>query len=133
MLTIEIAGVAAPKGSMRARVLPTGLPTMYHDNKKTKPWMAKVKAATVRAMSVAGIAEPYDGAVEIEYYFFLPRPKSTSREWPSVKPDLDKLVRCIDDALEGSLLSNDSRIVRIVAAKLYGEHPHTKVIVRAYP
>jgi Holliday junction resolvase RusA-like endonuclease len=36
-----------------------------------------------------------------------------------VKPDLDKLQRVIGDALEGVLLTNDSRIIEWQCSKVY--------------
>lgn len=43
-----------------------------------------------------------------------------AKVWPSGKPDLDKLVRSIGDALTGIILKDDSRIVAIQVVKEYG-------------
>lgn len=43
-----------------------------------------------------------------------------ARPWPSSKPDLDKLIRAIGDALTGTVLQDDSRIVAVQAWKEYG-------------
>jgi Holliday junction resolvase RusA-like endonuclease len=38
-----------------------------------------------------------------------------------VSPDLDKLIRAVGDSLTGTVITDDSRIVRISARKLYAE------------
>lgn len=55
---------------------------------------------------------PLDGPLEAQYKFFLRRPKKPSWEEPAGPPDLEKLIRAVNDALKGVLLSDDSRIVR---------------------
>jgi Holliday junction resolvase RusA-like endonuclease len=54
----------------------------------------------------------------------MPKGKTVSRGLPSVAPDLwlDKLIRAVGDALTDSeIVTDDSRIVRISARKLYAE------------
>jgi len=59
--------------------------------------------------------------VEILVHFFLERPKTVKRARPSVKPDLDKLMRSVGDALSGVVIKDDAQIVSISAKKEYGE------------
>ena len=62
-----------------------------------------------------------DQAVEVLVHFYLERPKTVKRERPSVKPDIDKLLRAIGDALTGTVVKDDSQIVSVSAKKEYGE------------
>jgi len=82
-------------------------------------------------------APPFTGATYCYLTFLLPRPKSVARDRPSVKPDLDKLVRAALDACEiAGLLENDSRVCEIQAVKRYcreGEDPKLCLYLREMP
>lgn len=92
-------------------------------------WRFAVKDAALKAAREAGWEPRYDGPVRVTATFYLPRPKSVpeSRYWPHVKPDLDKLLRAIGDALapyrQVGVLREDSRIVEWTAQKLYDQTP----------
>jgi Holliday junction resolvase RusA-like endonuclease len=66
--------------------------------------------------------QPIDEPCELIVNFYLPKPKTVDRQLPSVSPDLDKLIRAVGDSLTNSgVVTDDSRIVRISARKLYAE------------
>ena len=64
---------------------------------------------------------PIAEAVRVEMDFVMSKPKSAKRLFPSVKPDLDKLVRAVLDGLTGVAYEDDSQVVLIKATKTYGE------------
>lgn len=104
-------------GSLVTRLLPM--------NKNEKKWR-KYVATKIHADSQA----PYikgDYAITITEIFYLPRPKSVrprSRIHPNVYPDLDKLQRCLHDALTDSgIIDDDSRIITVNASKYYVDDP----------
>jgi len=73
--------------------------------------------------------KPLDCALKMELEFILPRPKSVSvkkRPLPTVKPDLDNLVKAVKDGLTGIIYRDDSLIVEIVARKVYDDGPEAK-------
>lgn len=75
---------------------------------------------------------PLEGPVKLAVSFTLPRPKSAPkwRLWPDKKPDLDKLVRAIGDALtQSGAISDDAQIVLLSADKQYGT-PQVSLLVR---
>jgi Holliday junction resolvase RusA-like endonuclease len=136
-----VPGVPVPKGSMRAFAFKRKngkLGTaMSHDNARTRPWLAQVSFFAHEAL--AG-ATPADNAVRVTLRFLLPRPqghygsgrnagqiKASAPARPAVKPDLDKLVRCVLDALNGVAWVDDGRVVEVVAAKAYGVAPGVRV------
>jgi Holliday junction resolvase RusA-like endonuclease len=130
-----VPGVPAPKGSLKA--IPFRRKTgklgvsVKHDNPKVKTWMANV--ALIGRRSWKG--EPTDDELRVELVFLLPRPKTVKREWPSAKPDIDKLARAILDALEGVVFTNDSRVVQLDTSKEYaepelGDEPGVNVWIR---
>ena len=66
----------------------------------------------------AGKHEP----VSVVYKFFMAPPVKLpkARTRPSVKPDVDKLVRSCTDSLTGILYVDDGQIVDVSAQKFYG-------------
>jgi len=66
--------------------------------------------------------KPVAVAVKVELDFIVTKPKSTKRAFPSVKPDLDKLVRAVLDGLTGVVYEDDSQVIMIKASKTYGEN-----------
>ena len=60
----------------------------------------------------------------LELEFVMPRPKSTPKKsTPAAikRPDLDKLVRAVMDAITGVVVVDDSQIVHLVATKRIAE------------
>jgi len=122
-IDIEIAGTPIPQGSKT--------PWGSEANKHTKPWRETVARAAAERMNGRGL---FDGPVDVEITFIFARPKhhyGTGRnqgvlkpnapKYMSGMPDLDKLCRAIGDALQGSMVRNDSQVVRLSAVKIYGE------------
>lgn len=75
-----------------------------------------------------------DRPVLLACRFYMQRPASAPkrrRTWPigARSGDLDKLVRAIGDALTSTLLTDDSRIVALLASKDYGDPPRCEIEV----
>lgn len=62
---------------------------------------------------------PLEGALQIVVHFFLPKPKSCKRAFPTVKPDTDNLLKAVCDALNGVIWKDDAQIVDMRAVKHY--------------
>jgi len=111
-----VAGIPVTQGSMkvvRGNVVHT----------KT-PELRKWRKAIAKAATDAGLApaEPHS-PIGIEVVFHLPRPASVKREFPSVRPDLDKLMRAVGDALDGVAYAEDGQVVAWFARKVYSDTP----------
>jgi len=65
---------------------------------------------------------PISGAVRVEIDFIFTRPKTVTRPYPSVTPDLDKLVRAVLDGLTAVAYQDDCQVILIQASKMYGEN-----------
>jgi Holliday junction resolvase RusA-like endonuclease len=113
-----IAGEPAPQGSKTGRVV-NGRVVMWESSAKVKPWRAAVTLITKQAM-LKQEWETITDPIELCLSFYLPRPKTVKREFPSVKPDLDKLIRSTCDGLKtGGLYTDDALIIAITATKQY--------------
>jgi len=113
-----IEGIPAPQGSKTGRVV-NGRVVMWESSAKVKPWRAAVTLITKQAM-LKQEWETITDPIELCLSFYLPRPKSVKREFPSVKPDLDKLIRSTCDGLKtGGLYTDDALIIALTATKQY--------------
>lgn len=118
----SVEGLPAPQGSKRH----VGNGRMIEASKFLPAWRAKIKQECESLFD-----EPMDGALEVELWFYLPRPSSVSREYPTVMPDLDKLCRAVGDGLTaGGAISDDARIVDLHAFKRYSVDGWTGVVVQ---
>ena len=76
-----------------------------------------------KALKVMAVAE-YKGEIKegplaASIKCYLKKPKSVKREWPSVKPDGDNLIKAIFDALNGIVWKDDAQIIECVFQKFY--------------
>jgi Holliday junction resolvase RusA-like endonuclease len=62
-----------------------------------------------------------DGPLAVRIEFLLHKPASTPKRkiWADRKPDLDKLVRSVLDAVDKVVIAEDSRVVSLTASKRY--------------
>ena len=110
-LNIWVPGEPVPQGSMRSPK--AGL--VLHSNPKLKSWRAEIGWAAKDCWRGSALL---DGPVSLDCAFVFTRTKRPRHPfWRDTAPDLDKLIRAVGDALEGVVLSNDARIVRVSAHK----------------
>jgi Holliday junction resolvase RusA-like endonuclease len=103
--------------------VPQGSKTVFNNRavdsnqKKLRPWRRLVEATARHHM--AG-APPLDGDLTVSIEFQFTRPKTVRRLRPSVKPDVDKLIRSVFDALtDAGVWPDDARVVEVTATKVY--------------
>lgn len=76
-------------------------------------------------------------ALEVHIHAFYDIPKSTSKKkreqmlsgeiLPTKKPDIDNIVKCILDALNGVAYHDDTQVARLVMTKAYAESPRVEI------
>lgn len=102
--------------------------------RELKGWRYAI-AAEARKWLQETNAAPLSGPVAMHVVFYLPRPKSAPKRvlYPATKPDLDKLVRSVGDALKGLAYEEDSRIVDILACKRFAVNsaPRAEISIEA--
>lgn len=126
LVAFTVAGVPAPQGSKTRTKW-----GMREDNPATKPWRS---AVAWEARAVYGNREPLTGPLELRAVFYFPRPKShygtgknaavlkpSAPLFHTGKPDGDKLMRAIGDAITGVLVRDDSLIAHGCYTKVYGQ------------
>lgn len=123
-------GHAQPAGSKRAfpfAKIDGKLGVRVTDaNPKAKLWQSIVGTAALA--EVGGGFSLLDGPLSVEMNFYLVRPaghmgkrglRPSAPTRPTVKPDLLKLARAVEDALTGILYADDARIVDEHLHKFY--------------
>lgn len=125
-LTIDVQGDPASQGShsvINGRIVQV-------NSSKHKRWRNAVVFAALDLISDDW--KPIDEPVELSVIFYLTRPKTVQdRLLPSVMPDLDKLIRAVADSLtDAGIYADDSRIVRISAAKVYADDRGSGALIR---
>ncbi len=125
-LTIDVSGEPASQGShsvINGRIVQV-------NSSKHKKWR---NAVVFAALDLIGEDwTPIDEPVELTVIFYLPRPKSVlTRSFPAVMPDLDKLIRAVGDSLtDAGIIRDDSRIITIIAHKLYADDRGPGAVIR---
>jgi Holliday junction resolvase RusA-like endonuclease len=86
------------------------------------PW-AKVDKKGSRRLAVP---------VWLSLKFYLIRPPTAPRKriCPTVKPDIDKLIRSTMDALTGVLFDDDAQVVELSTSKNYGTPERVEIVCR---
>ena len=127
-VSFSITGDPASQGShaiMQGRIVQV-------NSKKHKAWRTAIVNEVIATLPADW--EPIDGPCELIVNFYMAKPASVKRSSPSVAPDLEKLVRSVGDALAiAGVYTDDSRIVRISARKLYaqGIEPGATITVKS--
>lgn len=126
MVTLNVPGIPIPQGSkniFNGRLVET-------NSHKLRIWRKAIAAASVNHHQ----GEPLDCPLHLIVEFRFPRPKhhfgtgknslvlkEKAPTYYTAKPDLDKLIRAVGDALtQAGVIRDDSRITRITASKIYG-------------
>lgn len=149
-IAFTVLGISQSAGSKNAFPLKvngkylhdkTGRPiiNVVDTNPKAKPWK-KLIAQIVRS-KFSG--ELLDGPLRAVFRFYFPRPNShyvnNDRTRPLKKnapkhitkaPDVLKLTRCVEDAMNEVLYVDDSQIVEENLRKYYGEPARLEVIIK---
>lgn len=118
-LYFSVFGIPRPQGSKR--YVGNG---RFVEASDVKPWRRAIAKAVETAFVATGDERPFTAPVVVYATFFLPRPKSVKRLFPSVPPDTDKLCRGLGDGLsveKPAALVDDSLIVKWVASKVYAD------------
>lgn len=130
MITLNIDAEPVAKG--RARSTRGGV---HYTPEKTREFEALIK----RHALAAG-ATPIDGPLCLMVSFYSAIPKSWSKKrrdealasggiCKTSRPDLDNLVKAVQDGLNGVLWNDDAQIVDIRARKRYAEKSSIHIVV----
>jgi crossover junction endodeoxyribonuclease RusA len=130
-----VPGIPRPGGSKKAfYIKKLNRVVVTEDNPRSMDWRTSVAWAAKEA-----VATPIAGALEVHFAFFLTRPKShygarglkpSAPKYPTVKPDITKLIRSTEDAMKGIAWIDDSQIASQHGEKFYGDKAGCWITIR---
>ena len=133
-LKFEVPG--SPIGQGRPKFSTINGHAKAYDPEKSRNYKAYVRMLATQAMQETGF-ERIDGPCNlvIQAYFEVPKSKSkkfreaalSGLEYPTKKPDIDNIIKAIQDALNGLAYKDDALIVKLGVVKLYSEIPRVEV------
>lgn len=130
-LEFAVPGQPVPQGSKNA-YNQGGRIVLVESAKGLKKWRRLVSDEAARSSHKWTMPDS-SVAIHVSITFFMERPKSVKRLHPTVKPDLDKLIRGVLDGVtqSGKIWKDDSQVTVIVASKVYASgFPLTIVSIR---
>jgi Holliday junction resolvase RusA-like endonuclease len=133
-----VLGTPAPQGSKTVGRTRDGRSYLREDNPATGPWRQAVTAAALEAAAGRQLNGVPDrmlaGALRLHVVFVFSRPaghwgtgrnenklKPSSPLYVRTRPDLDKLLRAVGDAITGIVCRDDAQLVIVHAEKHYGD------------
>lgn len=131
MIQVFVPGIPQPQGSKNAYIRGNRA-VLVEANKKLPNWR---KQLTEKLETANVTCQPLEGAVTLEVIFLMPKAKSNKKDYPYQKPDLDKLLRAVNDsATDAGVISDDSQVVQILAWKLWAEdEPGAVISFKQFP
>jgi Holliday junction resolvase RusA-like endonuclease len=137
-ISFEVPGEPQPQGSTKAfKHRRTGRVMVTSDNARLRPWRDAVAWHARQALLGGG---PLIGPVKVRVEFRFSRPgghfgkrglRPAAPREHVVRPDLDKLVRAVLDALsDAGVWRDDAQVVETRARKQYHEQPGAVVEIR---
>lgn len=129
MIQAFVPGLPIPQGSKTAFVR-NGRAVLVDSDKRLKAWR---KLMTEKLEAANAGCEQLNGALSLQVIFFMPRPKTVKRDFPITAPDLDKLIRAVNDsATDAGIIKDDSQVIEIVAYKFYEDPQNPLGVFIAY-
>lgn len=138
VLEITIPGDPVPQGSMRAY----GSNVVHMDSARLRGFRSDIRLACQTNPAIKVITGPV--VLRCTFVFRRPDthylPANTKRATPALRleapaghvqrPDIDKLLRAVADALTGQVYADDSQIVEMTGHKVWGDTALTSIEVR---
>ncbi len=126
-LRVEVFGDPVAQGSKRAFVVGQRAVVVDTNKASLRTWRSDIVAAARAELDGDG---PFTGPVNVVAFFWLRQPKKPKWRLPGVRPDVDKLLRALLDALTAAgVFHDDAQVTSISARKRYGETPRCVIAV----
>ncbi len=134
MIAFTVRGLPQAQGSARAFIAGGRAIVTTEGNRPRSPLGAWRTAVATEARGVMGDTPELTGPLALTVTFSLPRPqshygsgrnagvlKASAPSHVPTKPDVDKLLRAVLDALTGVAWKDDAQVASVHATKTYGD------------
>lgn len=103
--------------------------TAIHKGRRITAKKQREHQKVVAMLAKAVTSKMMKGPLNLQVTFVYRRPKKPKYSVPQVRPDIDNLIKQIQDALQGVWYEDDAQIVSVCASKEYGQQHATEVTV----
>lgn len=129
MQTYWIPGIPTPQGSKKAFII-NKRAVLVDASVDNKGWRKTVTTHIENHKDYKQIK----GAVNVSFIFSMPRAKSNTKKQMIQKPDIDKLIRSVMDALtDSAIIEDDCRVVSLTAQKKWADDLQPGVFIAVWP
>ena len=130
-VTTEPSWTSFVEFTVEGKPIPKGRPRFTKSGHVYTPGQTLTfeNAVKRKAAGVMLTRQPFKGPVWVQVEAVMAPPKKLTRDYPSVRPDLDNIVKAVTDALNGICFDDDAQIISLRAWKIYGDRPETRVTV----
>ena len=121
-----------PQGKARPRFTKSG---RTYTPKNTVDYEKSIKDAFLKNMGEL----QEDGGITVDVYAYYKIPKSASKKTrekifnsellPTKRPDVDNILKCVCDALNGVAYKDDAQVVHASVHKFYSDEPKIDVYI----
>jgi Holliday junction resolvase RusA-like endonuclease len=118
VISFRVDGIPVPQGSMRV----FNGHVVHNKGAELAVWRSAIAIEAKRAGCT-----PEPGPVKLDLLFVMLKPKTVKRDFPTVAPDLDKLIRAALDAMTAIAYIDDGQVIEITANKVYGPQAFLEV------
>jgi Holliday junction resolvase RusA-like endonuclease len=101
--------------------VPKGRPRFTRQGRAYTPQRTKIFESELSDLMREQSSCVESGSLKVEIIFYLRKPKTVKRKYPTVKPDLDNFIKGFCDAGNGILWEDDAQIVTMTASKQYAD------------
>lgn len=126
ILDIIIRGRPRPAGSKSARVINNKV--IIFDVGKNIQWKKQIRDEVIKYYN-NNLPLISKTPLRMKLIFHMKRPKKSENKYPITKPDLTKLIRCVEDALIGIVYQDDSLIIEQYCKKTYSKNYSVRIII----
>ena len=127
LFSLFVPGIPVAKGSKRAFASKGRAWCVETNEAKQRPWVSAIREAVGPRIT----GGPTRDAVDVRMTFFFSRPRShynrrgallpSAPQVHAHKPDVDKLARCVLDALTGLVYVDDSQVKLLSVGRYWSE------------
>lgn len=131
VVRLTVYGCPVPQGSSKAfYVKKLGRSVITSANKGLKPWRQMISETAI-AETITFFPKGVALRMTLDFYFTRPPSAPKARTRPVVRPDTDKLIRSILDALTGIAYEDDSQVVSFGRVdKWYGSPERVEISIQ---
>lgn len=126
ILDIVIKGKPRPAGSKSVRIINNKV--IIFDAGKNAQWKKQIRDEVIKYYNNN---PPIISKVPLrmKLIFHIRKPKNSKYKYPITRPDLTKLIRCVEDALIGLVYQDDSIITEQYCKKTYSKNFSVRIII----